>query len=151
MKKIKASAILSIVFGVIAILALFSMVFLNNELEKYSQSAALSVNRTEKSLVEFELLIEEETSDYSYYRDIAQGFLPSFNYHLYTGDDFVIAKYKDFYWDKYTPVKDSMRTAIANFTKVTDQEDYEKALKDFKNELENFGTAVDYLENKEFK
>lgn len=38
--------ILSIVFGVIAFLALFS------ELEKYSQAAALSVNRTEKSLLE---------------------------------------------------------------------------------------------------
>lgn len=151
MKKIKIATILSIVFGVIAFLALFSMIFLNNELEQYSQAAALSVNETEKSLEEFELLVEEETSDYSYYRDIAQGFLPSFNYHLKTSDHFVLAKYKDFYWDKYTPVKDSMRTAIANFTKVTDQEDYEEALKDFKTEMENFGTAVDYLENKEFK
>lgn len=44
-----------------------------------------------------------------------------------------------------------MRSAIANFTKVTDLEDYEEALKDFKAELENFGTAVDYLEDKEFK
>ena len=97
MKKIKIATILSIVFGVIAFLALFSTIFLNNELEKYSQAAALSVNRTEKSLVEFELLIEEETSDYSYYRDIAQGFMPSFNYHLVTSDQFVIAKYKDFH------------------------------------------------------
>jgi hypothetical protein len=147
----KKTKILSIIFGVIAFLALFSMVFLNNELEKYSQAAALSVNETEKSLEEFELLVEEETSDYSYYRDIAQGFIPSFNYHLITSDHFVLAKYKDFYWDKYTPVKDSMRNAVWNFTKVTNQADYEEALKDFKTELENFGTAVDYLENKEFK
>lgn len=147
----KKTKILSIVFGVIAFLALFSMVFLNNELEKYSQAAALSVNETEKSLEEFELLVEEETSDYSYYRDIAQGFMPSFNYHLITSDHFVLAKYKDFYWDKYTPVKDSMRNAVWNFTKVTEQEDYEEALKDFKTELENFGVVVDYLENKEFK
>ena len=44
-----------------------------------------------------------------------------------------------------------MRTAIANFTKVTNQEDYEEALKDFKTELQNFGVVVDYLESKEFK
>lgn len=147
----KKTKILSIVFGVIAFLALISMIFLYNELEKYSQAAALSVNETEKSLVEFEMLIEEETSDYSYYRDIAQGFMPSFNYHLITSDHFVVAKYKDFYWEKYNPVKDSMRTAVWNFTKVTNQEDYEEALKDFKTEVENFGVIVDYLESKEFK
>lgn len=147
----KKTKILSIVFGVIAFLALISIIFLYNELEKYSQAAALSVNETEKSLVEFEMLIEEETSDYSYYRDIAQGFMPSFNYHLITSDHFVVAKYKDFYWEKYNPVKDSMRTAVWNFTKVTNQEDYEEALKDFKTEVENFGVIVDYLESKEFK
>lgn len=150
MKKTKISTVLSIAFGVIAFLALFSLIFLNKDLEQYSQSAALSANLTEKSLVEFELLVEEESSDYSYYRDVAQGFLPSFNYHLITSDLFVI-KYEDFYWDKYTPVKDSMRNAIFNFTEVTDQAAYEKALKDFKVELKNFGAAVDYLEDKEFK
>lgn len=147
----KKTRILSIAFGVIAFLALLIIIYLNNELEKYSQSAALSVNETEKSLEEFELLVEEKTSDYSYYRDIAQGFMPSFNYHLITSDHFVLAKYKEFYWEKYNPVKDSMRNAVWNFTKVTDQKDYEEALKDFKTELENFGVAVDYLENKEFR
>lgn len=150
MNKNKLLVILLITFGIVTLLALFMLTFVNHELKAYSKAAALSVNETEKSLEEFELLIKVETSDYSYYRDIAKGFLPSFNYHLVTSSRLAM-KYNDYYWDIYSPAKDSMRIAIVKFIEVKDQESYEEALKSFNTEMQNYGLVVDYLEEIEMK
>lgn len=150
MNKNKLLVILLITFGIVTLLALFMLTFVNHELKAYSKAAALSVNETEKSLEEFELLIKAETSDYSYYRDIAKGFLPSFNYHLVTSSRLAM-KYNDYYWDIYSPAKDSMRIAIVKFIEVKDQESYEEALKSFNTEMQNYGLVVDYLEEIEMK
>ena len=150
MNKNTLLVILLITFGIVTLLALFMLTFVNHELKAYSKAAALSVNETEKSLEEFELLIKAETSDYSYYRDIAKGFLPSFNYHLVTSSRLAM-KYNDYYWDTYSPAKDSMRIAIVKFIEVKDQESYEEALKSFNTEMQNYGLVVDYLEEIEMK
>ena len=150
MNKNTLLVILLITFGIVTLLALFMLTFVNHELKAYSKAAALSVNETEKSLEEFELLIKAETSDYSYYRDIAKGFLPSFNYHLVTSSRLAM-KYNDYYWDIYSPAKDSMRIAIVKFIEVKDQESYEEALKSFNTEMQNYGLVVDYLEEIEMK
>lgn len=150
MGKSKISYSLAVSFGIVATIALTMLLIVHNDLQEYSKAAALSVNETEKGLEEFERLIEVEALDYSYYQDVATGFLYSFNYHLVTSSRFA-AKYNDYYWDTYSPAKDAMRDAIAEFIEVEDQEAYEEALEKFYIEKKRYGVVVDHFEAVELK
>lgn len=145
MKKIGLRGILFIILVFITVYSLFSYIFIKQENERYTKGAFFSSIEVERSLEEFEALIETENDDYTYYNHIAKGFLPSLSYHLVTSDR-LVDKYEDFFWDTYYPLGDSLRRAVGNFTRVNDKESYESAKKEFKQELIKYRKAVKTLE-----
>jgi len=148
MKNIGMSRLLCILLLLVTVNSLFNYIFLRQDMESYSKGAVFSSIEVERSLDEFEILIEKETDDYTYYNDLATGFGPALSYHLVTSDRFV-TKYEDFYWETYYPLEDSLRLAVGNFTRVTDKESYENAKKVFVEESDKFREAVNTLEELE--
>jgi hypothetical protein len=146
MKNLGVSRILCILLVLVTVFSVSSYIFFKQDIARYSKGAVLSSTEVEKSLEEFETLIEIETDDYTYYNNLAAGFVPSLNYHIITSNRF-INKYDDFYWETYEPLSDSIRHSANNFTKVNDKESYESARKEFKQELEKYSEAVKTLKD----
>lgn len=117
-------------------------------LAKFNQAAVFSVDEVQKSLQRFEEIIQVQGEDLDYYINSANGFIPSFIFHLVTTDRFV-KKYPDFYYGEYTDSKDSMTRALEEMAEIQSEEEYREALETFEEEMETFDQVLNYLKEKE--
>lgn len=140
---------LTINFIVISVLIITVVVMkVKMDSVSFDKSAALAITEMEKGLREFEELIMTESSDLTYYKNIAKGYSLGFGYHTYTVDRYV-GKYDPFYLEDYSESRDDIRGAVFAFTKIESQEELTASREAFLTEYEEFKGIVETLQEME--